>query len=61
MSNDLRLRILGNYEVTEKFENVIEQQVPSLPAKMKILLILAKNSWKTEIKLFPKCFISHEN
>ena len=24
----------------------------SLPAKMKILLILAKNSWKIEIKLF---------
>ena len=24
-----------------------------LPTKMKILLILARNSWKTEIKLFP--------
>ena len=34
---------------------------PSLPAKMKVLLILAENSWKTEIKLFLLCAISHEN
>ena len=27
---------------------------------MKILLILAKNSWKKEIKLFPECALSHE-
>ena len=28
-----------------------------LPAKIKILLILVENSWKTEIKLFPLCAI----
>ena len=27
--------------------------VPSIPAKFKILLMLAKNSLKTEIKRFP--------
>ena len=28
---------------------------------MKVLLILAENIWKTEIKLFALCAISHEN
>ena len=27
--------------------------VSNLPAKIKILLVLAKNSWKAEIKFFP--------
>ena len=33
--------------------------MPSLLAKMKVLLILEEKSWKTEIKLFPfvRCFI----
>ena len=35
--------------------------VPNLPAKTKDLLVLAENSWKTEIKLFLLCAISHEN
>ena len=34
---------------------------PSPPAKIKILLKVAKNSWKTEIKPFLQCTIPHEN
>ena len=32
-----------------------------LSDKIKALLILAENSWKTETKLFSLCAISHEN
>ena len=32
-----------------------------LPAKMNVLLILAENSWKADIKTFPLCAISYEN
>ena len=42
LPKDLRLRKLGNIRNVSK----------PLPAKMKILLIVAKNSLKTEIKLF---------
>ena len=49
LSNALILRTLGNYEISGKSLNAIG----SLPAKMKILLILPKDSWKIEIKLFP--------
>ena len=35
--------------------------MPILPAKMKILLILAKKSQKIATKLFTQCPISHEN
>ena len=35
--------------------------MPSLPGKMKVLLILAENSSKKEIKVFLQCAISHEN
>ena len=35
--------------------------VPSIPAKMKILLKLAKKSNKIVIKLSLQCSISHEN
>ena len=35
--------------------------VTSLPAKMKILLILAKKSWKPEIEPLPHCTIPNEN
>ena len=35
--------------------------VPSLPAKMEILLILAKTSSKAVIKLFLWFTLSHEN
>ena len=38
-----------------------ELLVPNPPAKMKILLILAKSSWKTDIKLFPQCATPHQN
>ena len=30
-------------------------------AKMKVLLILAENSWKTEMRPFPQCAIPHGN
>ena len=33
--------------------------MPILPVKMKILLVLAENSWKTKIKFFPLCAIFH--
>ena len=48
LPNALILRTLGNYEISGKSLNAIG----SLPAKMKILLILPKDSWKIEIKLF---------
>ena len=41
LANNLRLRILENQEKSGKSQNLL---VPSLPAKMKILSILAKNS-----------------
>ena len=34
--------------------------MPSVPATMKVLLILSENSSKIDIKLFPLCAISHE-
>ena len=45
LPNDLRLRVLGNKEKSGKSQNFINDSlVDSLPAKMKVLLILAKNS-----------------
>ena len=35
--------------------------VSNPPNEMKMSLTPAKISWKTEIKLFPQCTISHEN
>ena len=35
--------------------------MPSLPPKMKILSILAKNCLKIETELFPQYAVSHEN
>ena len=45
---------LGSYKIgkIKKFSNLQDDSlVSSVPAKMKILLILPKNSWKTEIKI----------
>ena len=53
LPNDLRLRIVS----TSKNGS----PVPSLLAKMEVLLILEENSSKIEIKLFQLCAISHEN
>ena len=39
----------------------LPNELPSPRAKTEVLLILAENSWKTEIKLFPLCATSHEN
>ena len=44
LQNDLRLTILGNYEISGKSQNFINYSlVPILTPKMKILPILAKN------------------
>ena len=43
----------GMYELPHELLNDNDSLVPSPPAKIKILLIPAKSSWKTEIKLFP--------
>ena len=52
-SNDLRLRILRNYEISGILKTLQNNNlVPSLPAKTKILLILPKNFLKTEFKRF---------
>ena len=58
---DLRLRILVNQELYQGTVQISENDslVPSLFAKMKVLLILAENSLKVEIKLFPLSAISH--
>ena len=52
--NDLKLRILGNQKISGKRLNFIEWY-PSAQSscQIKILSILAKNSWKIEIRLFP--------
>ena len=51
---------------TKKYQESVQtsqsdSQVPSLSVKGKLLLILAKNSAKTEIKSLPLCPISLEN
>ena len=63
LTNGLRLRILwkiGNIRKVFKLHR-IRMQCPLPHAKMKALLILEESFWKTEIKLFPLCVISHEN
>ena len=59
------LKILKNWEKSENSQDFIEwQPSASRPPKWKFFAkieILAKNSWKIEIKVFPYCAISHEN
>ena len=52
LPNDLRLKEIRKYQESLK-NSYNDSLVPSLPAKMKILLILAKISSKTEITFFP--------
>ena len=62
LKNDIKLRILGNKEISEKSQNLQNNGlISSFPGKIKILLKLATNSLKSEIKLFPYWAISHEN
>ena len=56
LPNDLRLKILGKCLSSIEWYPSVQS-----PHKMKILSILAKNSWKIAIKLFPYCAISGEN
>ena len=52
-----RLKTLQNYKISVESQNPVEWY----PAKMKTLLIPAKNSWKAEIKPFPQYAIQHKN
>ena len=62
LPNDLRLIILGIYEILGKCLNFINDSLePSCPAKMDILLIVAKKSHKIAITRFVYWAISHEN
>ena len=49
-------------EITGKSQNFVKL-LPSArpPPEIKILLVLVKIPWKTEIELSPSCAISHEN
>ena len=49
---------LGNIRKVPKVDKLF--LMPSLPAKMKILLILAKTSPKIASEPFPQCATSHE-
>ena len=67
LPNDLRLRKLrdlrklGNIRKVPKLHRIITQCPVPPKKKMKALPILAENSWKTDIKLFPLSAISHAN
>ena len=52
LPNDLRLRILGNSGASGKSQKFIEL-VHSPSSKMKILSVLIKISWETEVEPFP--------
>ena len=54
LSNDLRLRILGNLEISGKSQNFLELQ-PSAQSSSQNenLSVPAKNCGKIEIELFP--------
>ena len=43
----------GMYKLPHELPNDLRLKTAILSAKVKILLTLAKNSWKTEIKFFP--------
>ena len=61
LANDLRLGILESKEISGNCLNFIKcSLVPSLPAKMKVLLILKESSCKIEMKPFQLCAISPE-
>ena len=62
LPNDLRLRILENYEILGNCVNFIEWE-PSAQSSCKNekKLILARNLQKIAITLFPLCAISNEN
>ena len=59
LPNDLRLRILGNQEISGKCLNLIDNSlVPRLPAKMKVLLKIAKKCKKKKLN-FSCCVLFH--
>ena len=54
--------VLGSYKIRKYLESVYipynDSPVPSPAAEMKVLLILAENSWKTEVNL-SRCELFH--
>ena len=60
-----RTQDLRSYKIRKGQENLNTSKnynlVPSLPPKLKILLILAKNCWKIKLKTYPYFALSHEN
>ena len=62
LRNNVRPRILENFEKSEKSQIFIKLLLSSRPPlKIKILSVLIKISSKTEIEHFPQWAISHEN
>ena len=61
LSNNLRLRFLGNQEISGKSQNFIEWQ-PSAQFfyQNEDFVNISKKLLKIEIKLFQQCAISHE-
>ena len=52
--NDVRLTVLGNKEIWEKcLDFIASKSGAQCSCQIKFLLILTKNSWKTDIQLFP--------
>ena len=52
LPNDLKLRILEKIRKISKLAGIVDL-CPVFQPKWKVFLILAKNSWKIEIELFP--------
>ena len=61
LPNDLRLGIVGNYDISGKSQNFIELY-PSAQSSSKneSFLNTSKSTWKIEIELFPWCPISSQ-
>ena len=60
LPNHLKLKILENQKIQENLKTSWSYSlVPSLPQKMKIISILAKNSWKKEIQ-FSRTVLFHK-
>ena len=55
--NNLKLRILGNYEILGKSQNWVgtRSRMFSLPARNNFLTIVFKNNTNTDIKVFCSC------
>ena len=52
---------MGDYYLLTRDIGVTSGTITKLSTPHRMKLLLAKNSWKTEIKLFPLGAVSHEN